>query len=229
MIKCSWTKAASQHLPGVEARDGISKSDRTTALGRFGGAGAPSGIIGRSQLLLADDVNSCEEPSTAFRFSVAGFFNPSFLDVADFGFGVITGLGMEKSGFIKVTGTGGKICDGESGCCCWGLELIDPKFGRITLWVDVEIPAITELDCSFEADVLDARSIITFFTWGAKDGLTGFEVWVIGNNPRAGVFAVIDGLKHGINGRVATEGVAYTRSKFQFLSYFNGCKFNLLN
>ena len=150
----------SKNSPGVEARDGISKSARTTALGRLGAAGAPPAIV-RSVMLSAV---SCEESSTAFRFSVAGFFGPSFLDVADFGFGIVTGLGMEKSGFIKVTGTGGNICDGRGRCCCCGLEFPGPKFGNPARGIEVvELPVTAEIDASSVTEgVLDAEAIITF-------------------------------------------------------------------
>jgi len=47
---------------------------------------------------------------------------------------------------------------------------------------------------------------------------------VVGKNPRAGVLAVTDALKHGMKGRVATKGVAYTRAGVQVINTFFGCK-----
>ena len=86
------------------------------------------------------------------------------MDVADFGFGIVTGLGMEKSGFIKVAGTGGKICDGRGRCCCCGLEFPGPKFGRVARGIEVvELPVMAGIDASFVTEgVLDAEAIITF-------------------------------------------------------------------
>jgi len=66
---------------------------------------------------------------------------------------------MEKSGFIEVTGTGGKICDGRGRGCCCTLEFPCPKFGSVARGVDV--PGMAEIDAVVTEDVLDTVGIIT--------------------------------------------------------------------